>query len=941
MRRVLTAGNFGACCISLIACLASALAAPAIAAPRLLADLEPAALAFGPAMPEYLLAAGDKIVYLADDVDGSPALWGSDGTAAGTELLAHLCPPCSYAEPVGSTGELAFYAVSSGYGGSPLWIWRSDGTVGGTRLIVSGENTSSLEPPVVPVVAGRFVYFTACNHRGCGLWRSDGTAAMPLVDTGGIGNFTLSRLVALGEDVYFLATHGNRYGLFRASASSGTVVLVRELAARQAPSQLIAAGGRLFFFAAAKGRELWSSDGTAGGTAAVTALQPRTPMPADGLLVEVGGRAWFAADDGAHGEQLWVSDGTARGTVRATALRGASHGSAGSRFRAEHLAMAGGRLLFEVAEGGPRLWTTNGDWHGAAPLVGCDGGCPLPGGAAFTALGSRVVFAGADAAGGVDPWISDGTAAGTRRIRDLDQLALRAFTASNGRVFFEEFHGEGGRGVLWVTDGTAAGTVALGAGRIGESYATFPDAQPYPLASAGSRTFWSGLDGDVAALFVAGGSGGAAVVSEQLPRGASSLPRPFGTVGDHLLLSGCSAGTAHIWSVAAAGGLEEIVGAAELGFCGATSSSPVGVPGGAVFVARANNLTYSFVPELWRTDGTVAGTTRLPLPGAANPWDPVPLRGEALVAMSLAGDAAAAFWSSDGTASGTRPVATLPAGVYLGTPLVPNGDLVYFTGFEPEVALRLWRTDGTGGGTVPLTAESLGYVLDGSLTALGGRTFFLAPADDSGEPALWSSDGTPEGTHPALGPDLRLLGMLWLEAAGGRLWFTARRDDDAQPGPLTLWVSDGTPAGTRQLPAVLADPVFDGTTQPPRFADLGGSVYFQGLDDEHGAELWRSDGTVAGTARVVDLLSGSEGAEPRFLTAAGGRVYFAATDRAHGNELWSSDGTAAGTRLEGDLSPGASWSSPRDLTVAGNRLYFTAHDGPHGREPWVLETPVP
>ena len=34
--------------------------------------------------------------------------------------------------------------------------------------------------------------------------------------------------------------------------------------------------------------------------------------PAD--LVEVNGRAFFAANDGIHGTELWVSDGTATGT---------------------------------------------------------------------------------------------------------------------------------------------------------------------------------------------------------------------------------------------------------------------------------------------------------------------------------------------------------------------------------------------------------------------------------------------------------------------------------------------------------------------------------------------------------------------------------------------------------------------------------------------------
>ena len=47
--------------------------------------------------------------------------------------------------------------------------------------------------------------------------------------------------------------------------------------------------------------------------------------------------------------------------------------------------------------------------------------------------------------------------------------------------------------------------------------------------------------------------------------------------------------------------------------------------------------------------------------------------------------------------------------------------------------------------------------------------------------------------------------------------------------------------------------------------------------------------------------------------AAGGTLYFTADDGGSGVELWRSDGTGAGTRLVKDINPGEGDSSPDSL----------------------------
>ena len=61
---------------------------------------------------------------------------------------------------------------------------------------------------------------------------------------------------------------------------------------------------------------------------------------------------------------------------------------------------------------------------------------------------------------------------------------------------------------------------------------------------------------------------------------------------------------------------------------------------------------------------------------------------------------------------------------------------------------------------------------------------------------------------------------------------------------------------------------------------------------------------------VKDIDAGAAGSNPDHLTVHEGVLYFTASDGQTGYELWRSDGTAAGTTLVGDVAPGADSSSP-------------------------------
>lgn len=146
-----------------------------------------------------------------------------------------------------------------------------------------------------------------------------------------------------------------------------------------------------------------------------------------------------------------------------------------------------------------------------------------------------------------------------------------------------------------------------------------------------------------------------------------------------------------------------------------------------------------------------------------------------------------------------------------------------------------------------------------------------------------------------------------------------------------LWKTDGTEAGTVLVKDISPG---GGSSQPRNLASALGGLIFAATHPEAGYELWFSDGTEAGTRMVRDLAPGTFSSLPRFITEVNGAVFFEARDPDHGWELWRSDGTEAGTSLVRDIYPGSGSSSPRSLTPVGNELYFSATHPDHGMELW-------
>ena len=147
---------------------------------------------------------------------------------------------------------------------------------------------------------------------------------------------------------------------------------------------------------------------------------------------------------------------------------------------------------------------------------------------------------------------------------------------------------------------------------------------------------------------------------------------------------------------------------------------------------------------------------------------------------------------------------------------------------------------------------------------MNGTLFFTANDGVHGS-ELWKSDGTAAGTVHGQGHQRR---RHRLEPLGPRrpwastLFFTANDGTTAR--------SCGRATGRRPAPSwSRTSTPGSGGSSITNLTDVGGTLYFSAYTPAYGAELWKSDGTAAGTAMVQDIYAGSTGSSPTNLTAWG------------------------------------------------------------------------
>ena len=194
--------------------------------------------------------------------------------------------------------------------------------------------------------------------------------------------------------------------------------------------------------------ELWITDGTEAGTSQVSNINPGSVWEFPRFAI-VNGTLIFNARD-SRGEELWMSDGTTAGTrLMADINSGASSSRPGGRI------VHRGRMIFSADDGisGPELWTTDGTPAGTRFLKDLKPGWQGSEPSFFVLFRDQVCFLAAGAL-----WKTDGTDSGTVLVKSL--LDARDLTVAGSHMFFNGYSSQTGA-EPWVSDGTEAGTHML------------------------------------------------------------------------------------------------------------------------------------------------------------------------------------------------------------------------------------------------------------------------------------------------------------------------------------------------------------------------------------------------------------------------------------------------------------------------------------------------
>ncbi|HEY2463656.1 MAG TPA: Ig-like domain-containing protein [Steroidobacteraceae bacterium] len=696
--------------------------------------------------------------------------------------------------------------------------------------------------------------------------------------------------------------------------------------------------------------------------------------------------SYFSAGDGTHGYSPWVTDGTLLGTflwgrVSQSDTVGFPSIQAGNKIYLSVLTTPNVDAILWVSDG------TRAGSHIVGPLLSDPNWNNV---GTVGALGSRLVFTAASTTtGSRELWIADGLGdVGTHVASNTgESYSVANSLIVNNQIYFLSLDSSGIY-EPWVSDGTVPGTKRLLAvpqsvvdNNLSPELALVGKYIIFAQTTVSSgRELWRIDTTNNSVAQVADIAAGSAPGLSFYPRFASTgsaavfIATPDGVTPSLWRTDGTSAGTYQIAASAPNPGDPQFF-------------APAGTPRVIYFPIVGG------VPQAWATDGSVAGTVQLPIPGVVQ--GDVHLVGTHFYFFSFQGNSHL-VWRSDGTVAGTTMVSGLnPSNSpQASSPLDVAGD-------ESKVFIRIPNADELGG-TLYLYQPASGtstQLLPYSLKAppqvgfdifayVNGLLYFDNEDSTTGH-EVWTSDGSVLGTHilKNIAPDVpthtqasdpselvEFNGQLYFAAndgnVGRELWSSDGINTqlvadlyggvpDSNPTDLfvangslflfaldgtntaRLWRSDGTAAGTVPIAAVAPRPVpFRSPGCDSKGVLVGNTIYFAGYDTTAGVQLWKTDGTAAGTQRVTATPSTTHGSfGVCYLTAFNGRIYFSAGDASSGfgRELWVSDGTAAGTMMLDDINSGPADSSPQFLTAFASHLYFSADDGSHGRNLWASD----
>ncbi len=679
-----------------------------VAGTQVVVDLVPGS---GSSGARALGVSNNKLYFTADTGSGW-GLYETDG--ATTTFLTLITPAASPPETLGATSNYLLLCNRSG------WIWRSDGTSNPTTFVTSVGSVAQRW-----VAASGLLYFVP-NSSPRSVWISDGTAAGTQPTS--ISVSATSELVAYQGSVYVSgSTPTTGFELFRFNGRTASVVRDIHPSGSSTPRSLSVLNGVLYFQASAPsiGTELWRSDGTFAGTQLVL---DANPGPASGVGFQgirvANNRLWFDGNDGTTGDEPWSSDGTAHRTMLTIDLSPPPPGTLASN--PVELVDFNGVVLFAADDGqvGEELWRSDGTAAGTIRVKDVSPG-PSSSNLKRLAVAERQVFFQAN---GNEVWRTDATTQSTTSLMTFTG-GFAGFAVLKNRAIFHAVTSMGSQ--MWVSDGTLAGTQPLTAPTVGGS------TSPVSFAVLGTTLYYAGYDSSSGwQLWATDGTpANTRKVVDVNPTSSSSLAYFVEFAGRIYFAGDDGVRGEELWVTDGTAPGTQL-------FYEFTAGRQGGRP--RYLTPSGANLFFTVGTTLWGTDGTVAGTVALTDGQTVVSTPERPIGRSSLLFTAARGGTGTEPWISDGTVAGTRPLKDIYPGA-TSSRLLPGATtgsrFVYFQADDGVTGKELWVTDGTAAGTKQVADMVPGFLSsapDGFVLSRG-RVVFAADGDAAGR-ELWSVD---------------------------------------------------------------------------------------------------------------------------------------------------------------------------------------------------------
>ncbi|MCK9408516.1 MAG: T9SS type A sorting domain-containing protein [Bacteroidetes bacterium] len=329
-------------------------------------------------------------------------LWKSDGSAENTVLIKDNIITGAIANMVllrASMNGTVYYSVnkSGATAGDTTRLWKTDGS---TPVLVA-----TLPHPGYPgigggyptgfTIAGNKLFFNMWKDNGRELWVSDGTAAgtFEVIDLlpGANGGAALAPMVAYNGKVFFQGSNTlGIWELFSSDGTAGGTTLVK--AGVYKPENFIVYKNELYFGAGNSADELWKTDGTALGTVKIATC----PFGKSNVYI-FNNQIFFTASN-----NLWKSDGTTLGTVLVKNAVGQITGANNNYFFTSKI-----KSIPVPPYIGYDYWKSDGTTDGTIQVSS-----NLGSGNSFVVLNNKMY----NTSGATGIWETDGTEAGTTNI---------------------------------------------------------------------------------------------------------------------------------------------------------------------------------------------------------------------------------------------------------------------------------------------------------------------------------------------------------------------------------------------------------------------------------------------------------------------------------------------------------------------------------------------